>query len=150
MTLTWARPSSAATFALLVPWKELPLILSNPTLRSALGFLFSWNMCLLLIVLISSTLVHRPFCKYLCPLGATYALFSKYSLYQMSLDKTRCTNCGHCESVCPMNVSCRTNINSPECIRCGKCKHECPVQAIEATFGFAQGTQGHHVKESSQ
>ncbi len=114
----------------------VPLILSDPTLQSALGFLFSWKMCLLLIVLISSTLIHRPFCKYLCPLGAFYGLFAKFSLYQMDIDKSRCIRCGKCESVCPMEVDCLKDINSSECIRCGKCKAECPVHAIESTFGF--------------
>ena len=114
----------------------LPLILANPALQSALGFLFSWKMCVLLIVLISSTLIHRPFCKYLCPLGAFYGLFSKFSLYQMEIDKSKCIGCGKCESVCPMDVKCLKDMNSAECIRCGKCKAQCPVHAIESTFGF--------------
>lgn len=114
----------------------LPLILANPALQSALGFLFSWKMCVLLIVLISSTLIHRPFCKYLCPLGAFYGLFSKFSLYQMEIDNSKCIGCGKCESVCPMDVKCLKDMNSAECIRCGKCKAQCPVHAIESTFGF--------------
>ncbi len=114
----------------------LSLLAMNPELASALGFLFSWKMCLLLIVLISSTLVHRPFCKYLCPLGAFYGLFSKFGLYQMHLDKERCIKCGKCEQSCPMDVRCTEDINSPECIRCGKCKASCPVNAISSSFGF--------------
>ena len=114
----------------------IPLILANPVLKSIIGFLFSWKMCLLLIVLISSTLIHRPFCRYLCPLGAIYGLFSRFSLYQMQLDKTKCIGCLKCEQSCPMQVKCTKDINTAECIRCGKCKAACPVHAIDSTFGF--------------
>lgn len=114
----------------------IPLLIANPMLQSALGFLFSWKMCLLIIVLISSTLIHRPFCKYLCPLGAFYGFFAKFGLYQMHLDKKTCVNCGKCENVCPMDVKCRSDMNSPECIRCGRCRASCPVHAIDSTFGF--------------
>ncbi len=114
----------------------ISLLALNPSLLKALGFLFSWKMCLLLIVLISSTLIHRPFCKYLCPLGAFYGLFAKFGLYQMNLDKSKCVDCGKCEQQCPMDVKCTQNINSAECIRCGKCKSACPVHAISSSFGF--------------
>lgn len=117
----------------------LSLIVTNPFLADALGFLFSWKMCLLMIVLISSTLIHRPFCRYLCPLGAFYGLFAKFSLYQMNLDKSKCVGCGRCESVCPMAVRCTKEINTAECIRCGRCAAACPEDAISSTFGFEGG-----------
>ena len=127
----------------------IPLILANPVLKSIIGFLFSWKMCLLLIVLISSTLIHRPFCRYLCPLGAIYGLFSRFSLYQMQLDKEKCIGCGKCEQSCPMQVKCTKDINTAECIRCGKCKAACPVHAIDSTFGFniKRETEKNHGKD---
>lgn len=127
----------------------IPLILANPVLKSIIGFLFSWKMCLLLIVLISSTLIHRPFCRYLCPLGAIYGLFSRFSLYQMELDKEKCVGCHKCEQVCPMQVKCTKDINTAECIRCGKCKAACPVHAIDSTFGFniKRETEKNHGKD---
>ena len=127
----------------------IPLIMANPVLKSIIGFLFSWKMCLLLIVLISSTLIHRPFCRYLCPLGAIYGLFSRFSLYQMQLDKEKCIGCGKCEQSCPMQVKCTKDINTAECIRCGKCKAVCPVHAIDSTFGFniKRETEKNHGKD---
>ncbi|WP_449290260.1 4Fe-4S binding protein, partial [Oscillibacter ruminantium] len=52
----------------------IPLLLANESLRSAAGFLFSWKMGILVLVLVGSVLLYRPFCKYLCPLGAFYGL----------------------------------------------------------------------------
>lgn len=108
----------------------IPLIIQNPMLRSMVGFLFSWKMLLLLLFLVSSTFMYRPFCKYICPLGAIYGLFNHISFYQLKVDQTKCTNCGQCEKVCKMEVKVRKNINSSECIRCGACRENCPVGAI--------------------
>ena len=108
------------------------LLLANPALRSAVGFLYAWKMVILILTIVLSMLIYRPFCKYLCPLGAFYSLFNKLSFYQMHVDQHSCTHCGMCERVCKMNVPVQTDINAPECIRCGACKEVCPVHAISS------------------
>lgn len=112
----------------------IPLLLSNPSLRQAAGLLFGWKTLVLAAILIASMVIHRPFCKYLCPLGAFYALFNRFSFYQMHLDGSRCVDCKQCERACPMDVEVTRNINSPECIRCGKCKSVCLTGAISCGF----------------
>jgi len=108
----------------------IPLIASNSFLRDTLGALFTWKAILLGLVVIGSIFIKRFFCRYLCPLGALYSLFNKFSFYTMSVDKEKCVGCGKCEEKCPMAVDVTKNINSAECIRCGKCKAACPTQAI--------------------
>lgn len=110
----------------------IPLLLTNPSLRGAVGILFQWKMLILLIIVLLSTMIYRPFCKYICPLGALYGLFQKVSFYQMSVDYTKCNGCGKCEKTCKMQVNIRKNINSPECIRCGECKKVCHKNAISS------------------
>ena len=112
----------------------IPLVIANPALRQAIGWLFSWKMLVLVIILVLSVLIYRPFCKYLCPLGAFYGLFNKLSLYHMSLDKNKCISCMACEKACKMGVKVTENINSAECIRCGDCKKACPTGAICSGF----------------
>ena len=51
---------------LLAGW---PLAAVNPMLRDVLGFLFAWKSLLLILLIVLSLLVYRPFCRYLCPLG---------------------------------------------------------------------------------
>ena len=111
-----------------------PLLLQNETLRSAIGGLFNWKVFVLGVVVFLSVIMPRPFCKYLCPLGAFYGIFNRFSFYQMQVDHTKCIDCKQCEQQCPMNVSVLENINSTECIRCGRCKAICPQGAIESGF----------------
>ncbi|MEG0918581.1 MAG: 4Fe-4S binding protein [Anaerovoracaceae bacterium] len=108
----------------------IPLIITNPTLRYTLGFIFSFKMLILLSIIILSMIVYRPFCKYLCPLGAFYGMFNKLSFYQMKVDFNKCNGCKECVKTCKMGVDVLKNINSAECIRCGDCKTACNQNAI--------------------
>lgn len=114
----------------------IPLLLTNSALREMIGFLFGWKMLILIITIILSILIYRPFCKYICPLGAFYSLFNKYSFFKMEVDKHKCNSCKKCEQECKMNVSITEEINSIECIRCGECKEACSKGAISSKITF--------------
>ena len=108
----------------------IPLVLLNQSLRSALGWLYVWKNVLLLITVVLSIVVYRPFCKYLCPLGAVYSVFNPISVFRYRVDQEKCVKCKACAHVCKMQVDPVKNPNDPECIRCGACKKVCPVKAI--------------------
>lgn len=110
----------------------IPLVLKNPSLQRIVGFLFGWKIGILLLIVFLSMLICRPFCKYLCPLGAIYGIFNRFSLYHYEIDASKCTDCKCCSKACPMGVNVCQNPNSSECIRCGKCKEACPQQAIHS------------------
>jgi polyferredoxin len=110
-------------------------VLLQKQLRGAVGFLFRWKFALMTLVLLSCLFIHRPFCKYLCPLGAFYALFQKVSMLRMALDKEKCVSCGKCEKACPMGVKVTADPNSAECIRCGACVRTCPAGALHFCGG---------------
>lgn len=108
----------------------IPLVLMNKSMQSALGVLYAWKNVLLLITVILSILIYRPFCKYICPLGAVYSVFNPISAFRYRVDEEKCTGCGACARACKMQVDPVKNANHPECIRCGACKKVCPVKAI--------------------
>lgn len=108
----------------------VPLAIANGAVRSALGGQFLWKMSVAVLILIACVFIYRAFCKYLCPLGAFYALFAKLSLYRFKVDAHACIGCGKCAAVCKMGVDPVKTPNSAECIRCGDCIGACPVNAI--------------------
>ncbi|MDO4487737.1 MAG: 4Fe-4S binding protein [Eubacteriales bacterium] len=109
----------------------IPLTALNEGLRSAIGMRFIWKLFILIAVLGCDLIVYRPFCKYLCPLGAIYGLFNPFSLYRFEVDKNACIKCGKCQKACKMDIKVWEKPNSTECIRCGDCKHACPTGAIK-------------------
>ena len=110
-----------------------PLLARNESLRSAIGWLFGWKTFILAAVVFCSVKIYRPFCQYLCPLGAFYGLFNPISLYRYRVDEKECVSCGLCRSACPVNIKVWENPNTAECIRCGQCKSACPHGAIYDT-----------------
>jgi len=112
----------------------IPLALANASVRASLGGLFIWKLSLMLLILAAAVVIYRPFCKYICPLGAFYGLFAKFSLYRYAVDAHACVNCGACSRACGMGVDPVKQPNSAECIRCGDCKYACPTGAIHSGF----------------
>ena len=112
----------------------IPLSLSNAAIRSALGKLFSFKSVILAAVVVLSVLFYRPFCKWICPLGAIYSLFNKVSLLGIEVDKNACVGCKRCVAACKMDVNVLKTPNHPECIRCGACMKACPKDAIHYQF----------------
>lgn len=109
----------------------IPLLIKNESLRQAVGVLFGWKAAVLMAVIVLSMIIYRPFCKYLCPLGAFYSFFNKFSFYRLTVEKEQCIDCRLCEKTCKMGVEVTKNINSPECIRCGACMEVCPKKCIQ-------------------
>ena len=109
----------------------VPLVLlQGGRLHLPVGGLFFWKLAVALVILILCVVIFRPFCKYLCPLGALYGLTNPVALYRMHADAGRCTGCGACARACPMQVDPSKTPNSPECIRCGACTRCCPEKAL--------------------
>lgn len=115
----------------------IPMVLTSESLFSMTGALFVLKLSILIIILVLAVFLYRPFCKYLCPLGALYALFNPISSYRLHVDQKVCIRCGKCTAVCPMQAHIPDKPNDLECIRCGKCREICPMDAISA--GFFQG-----------
>ncbi len=112
----------------------VPLVLLNSALRETVGFLYTWKLLILAVTVILSIIIYRPFCKYICPLGAIYSFFNKVSVFKVTLDKEKCVGCNKCERVCKMNVNPCKNPDSAECIRCRECISACPTGALKDNF----------------
>lgn len=112
----------------------IPLVLMNRPLQAAVGWLYTWKLAILGVILLLSLLLYRPFCRYLCPLGAVYGLFNRFALYRYQINEQICTECGICQKSCPMQINVRERPNSIDCIRCGACRDACPTNTIRSGF----------------
>ena len=105
----------------------VPLTIANDMLRGSLGWLFVWKIAILIIVILLAIKIYRPFCRFLCPLGAIYSLFNRISILNIKKDETKCDGCHTCRDVCRMEAQ---NPVDMECIRCGDCVRHCPKKAL--------------------
>ena len=96
------------------------------------------GLILLAITIIGSLLYDRFFCKYLCPMGALYAIIGRISPLKIVRNEDVCINCGKCSKVCPVNIDVQNmkEITSAECINCQICVLDCPkAGALENKIG---------------
>ena len=99
----------------------------NESYFSMLGPLFTWKFALMVSILVASVFIFRMFCRFICPLGALYALFNRISFFGVTVDKPKCIDCDICVNLCKMDVK---RVGDAECISCGECIQKCPTKAI--------------------
>jgi polyferredoxin len=113
---------AASAFAVYPPLHDICPVRAVFSFRLETGLLWS----VLGVFLVTSFLVERSWCKYLCPLGATLAIFNKISPVRTVSNASRCNNCGRCDVECSMGIqSIPENLRDAECIRCLECLETC-------------------------
>ena len=125
----------------------IPLAVTNDSLRSLLGFLFTWKIFVLSLVLLICMFCYRSFCRFVCPLGALYSFFSPVSCMGVKVDTDKCIHCDACVNTCLMDIS---KVGDHECIHCGSCIHSCPVDAIHFKKPLNQGEELKNKVKSSK
>jgi len=82
-------------------------------------------------MLIMSFFIRRFWCR-LCPNGTFLALFNKGCFTTKEKDLQKCTKCGICYQICPMDnedvytKKSKKVVNSKNCVMCFECVHKCP------------------------
>jgi len=89
------------------------------------------GIAVLLITLIASLFVERPWCKYACPFGAVMGLTNLIRIFPIKRKPATCISCHKCDQICPMNieVSKASRVRDHQCISCNECTSDvsCPV-----------------------
>jgi len=125
ITVFYAWKTAGLWMAPYDPWSaysHLPEGIANVWAESAVGLI------LLIITVVGSIVYDRFFCKYICPVGAFYAIVGKFSPHRVVRDENKCIDCGICSKKCPVNIDVQhlKEIKSSECISCQTCVLNCP------------------------
>lgn len=132
--LVWAV-GGAAVYGVMVfrdfdPWSALINIAE---------WTFTPGLVVLIVTMLASLFVERPWCRYACPLGAISGLLGKLSPVYIRRQAEACTSCKICTKACPMGleVHTATSITSVDCIGCLECVGDCPREgAMDVRIGF--------------
>lgn len=84
---------------------------------------------LLVLMILSSLFIYRPFCKAACPIGLILGWTSKIPGASLLGVKSSCSGCKVCSKACLMDAIIRKDnyniLDNKECIACGDCIDAC-------------------------
>jgi NosR/NirI family nitrous oxide reductase transcriptional regulator len=106
----------------------------------------SWPFWIFIGAILGLSLIsERPYCKYLCPLGAGLALPGRFRLFGLKR-KAECTTCHACAAGCGSHaIDSAGKIDQMECMLCLDCMvmyyddHACPPLVKQRKQRTAQG-----------
>lgn len=109
----------------------LLLLASKPGATEARVFAGSWFIGLFLFALVAANLwIPRFFCRVLCPLGAFLGVLSRFSLWRIDRDVSKCTDCDACLTNCEGASDPQAALRKSECFVCFNCIDDCPEDAL--------------------
>ena len=99
------------------------------------GFL-TIGALLLLLIMAGSFFIERFFCRYICPLGAIFAIISRLRIFKIKKPSEECKACRLCTRGCAMGIQMYKydKIDSGECIDCFECIDTCPRKNTQASI----------------
>jgi polyferredoxin len=141
---------------LIVPWTEEltalnGLNLSFPYLDEIIAYssgIFVWIYIFVFVALtvVSSFFMRRFWCRF-CPTGSSLAIVNRFRGFKwtpvlhIDKDEEKCTKCGICKRVCPLQVTevyeqKGGKINTSMCMLCFRCVEMCPYEdCLKVKFG---------------
>jgi polyferredoxin len=139
-----AFPSLAATLqtGLLNP---IPLVTRSfnllllPIIDSSVNFVsvtarFYEGAWLILVIFLAAVLLNlvipRFYCRFICPLGALFAIISRFAIWRIGKTQSECSNCRLCDKTCEGGCEPADNVRLSECVLCFNCREDCKDELI--------------------
>lgn len=111
--------------------QPLSILSTSPGAPEQRIFAGAWMVGLVIIGLVGMNLViPRFFCRVMCPLGAFLGVLSRFSLWRITRDVTKCTDCDLCLKGCEGASDPHAALRKSECFVCFNCIDDCPEDAL--------------------
>ncbi len=131
----------AGTFSVsaMSPWDAFGMLFTlSPA--PALGYVLQSllpGFIIMVTALTASAFIERFFCRYMCPMGAFFAMTTVASMVYIDKPRDNCGKCQICTRSCAMGIPLHQmdQVKSGECISCMKCVEACPRSNIHVRIG---------------
>ena len=123
----------APVTTLLEPYSNYGRIVTSFYMRNVTISIIAWVVMLILGVL--AFLYGRAYCNSICPVGTILSFFSRFSLFRVRFNESKCKHCGLCEKNCKSRAidSKVGKVDYSRCVVCGDCTAQCKFDALHYT-----------------
>ena len=123
----------APVTTLLAPYSTYGRIVTSFYMHNLTVSIIAWVVMLILGVL--AFLYGRAYCNSICPVGTVLSFFSRFSLFRVRFDESKCKHCGLCEKNCKSRaIDAKTGkVDYSRCVVCFDCTAQCKSDALHYT-----------------
>lgn len=136
LIVPWEGPLEISGVYFSYPYVQEVILYAGKVFSEIFVTISAWIF--LALTLVGSFLVRRVWCRF-CPTGASLAVVNRFKgfkwapLLHLDKDEEKCTKCGICKRVCPVQVTevyeqKGGKINTSMCMLCTRCVEMCPYE----------------------
>ena len=87
-------------------------------------------LAIFLTAILLNLVVPRFYCRFICPLGALFAIISRFAIWRIGKKQTECSNCLLCDKACEGACEPSGKIRISECVLCFNCRDDCKDELL--------------------